>query len=142
MFEQACRAATLEHGDLTVLIKTLASQEAGSRRAAMLLARAHLLEGQIAPAYEVLKRLAAAPAATPDVWAEAARVAELLANNDEALNWLDKALAGEKDPGARFALSVRKFQMLYDVRRKADARKVVETLIETEGLDRQATANY
>jgi len=142
MFEQACQATTMEHGDLATLIKTLAAQEAGSPAAAMLLAHAHLLEGEIGPAYEVLKRLAEAPGAMPGVWAETARVAELLAKSDDALKWLDKALADEKNPGARFALTVRKFQMLYDMRRKADARKVVATLVETEGLDRQSTANY
>lgn len=109
---------------------TTAATLPGSPLDAIGRAREARRHGDTALAHKTLIALTKVAGAPIEVWAELAGVCELLGKDADALQALDKAFAAERAPDTRFALLIRKAQLLYDAGKQDAARRALRDVIE------------
>ncbi len=150
-----CRELTQHYGNLQPLCDYLESKEKDdqlSSIAGQLLVVAAIADGNLDLARQTLDALIGLPSVDrrrPDFWAlsEMARVQEMLGESDLALTALKLAvlsLGTEKteDPGMRFAVLVRKAQLLYDANNKDAAREALRGILAEPDFNRPEGRNY
>jgi Ca-activated chloride channel family protein len=140
-FNLACRLVSEQYGDLSPLVEHLRVRARTDARAAKWLARAARLQGDLKLTQSTLADLAKNPKTPPDVWAELVQAAELLGKDADALKVIDSAIAEQTDAGIRFALLVRKAQLLYDRGDRKTGRAALKAALQA-GQDGAAAATY
>ena len=131
-FAEACRLTLLRDGSLDSLVAYL-SDRLDTPRAALLMARAARMAGDLELARTTLQEWAARPGADARILAELAQVEELLGEEKAALETIDRALAAGPDRELATALRVRQALLLYGTDRRAEAAQVIRAVVSRPG---------
>lgn len=139
--KDACGRMIGRHGDLETVCEYLASGETTSTTA-QLLAIVALEDGNVPLARKTLEnRVNEDPA---DLWAmiQLARIHDMNGSTKDALRTLNLCLDSATDPAMRFALLVRRLQLLYSENQIDTARVDIRTILKQPGFDRPGVRNY